>query len=292
MSRSNNTKLKSRVNVVTIINQLKTMSRKNTLIKSINQYLDYNNQGSYKQRQLRRFVLIKTIEDFYCLRCVPPTWYAVTTNHVRQLVIHWQDNGLKSPTIMNYLICLRSFFNMLNHPIEHIDNKSLGLTKSHNTSKPRVDRDKILNELQNPIAKILFGLQSYFGLTISEAIKLTPDVHITENELWVTRDISSNSKDRIVPIQSQIQRELILLIMQQLKPSESWLKQMDESYIRLAYQYGLTAIGLSTRVQYRYLYAQGRLNELTHLIPKEKVLRIKEEMSITAASTIWNYCHE
>ena len=158
MSRSTNTKLKSRVNVVTITNQPKTMSRKKNLIKSIDQYLDYNNQGSYKQRQLRRFVLIKIIEDFYCLRCVPPTWYAVTVDHVKQLILHWQNNGLKNPTIMNYLIYLRSFFKMLNHPIENIDNKSLGLTKSHNTSKPRIDRGKVLNELQNPIAKILFGM--------------------------------------------------------------------------------------------------------------------------------------
>ena len=268
------------------------MSRKNTLIKTMDQYFDYNNQGSYKQRQLRRFVLIKIIEDFYCLRCVPPTWYAVTANHVKQLVIHWQDNGLKSPTIMNYLICLRSFLNRLHHSITNIDNKSLGLTKVRNTSKPQVDRDKIWYELQNPIAKILFGLQSYFGLTVSEAIKITPEIHITEDELRITREISTNSKDRVVPIQSQIQNELIELIMQQLKSSKPWLKQMDESYIRLVYQYELTSIGLSSRIQYRYLYAQGRLNELAHLIPKEKVHRIKKEMSITAGSTIWSYCHE
>jgi site-specific recombinase XerD len=268
------------------------MSRKKNLIKSINQHLDYNNQGSYKQRQLRRFVLTKIIDDFYCLHCVPPTWYAVTANHVKQLVLHWQNNGLKNPTIMNYLIYLRSFFKMLDHPIENIDNKFLGLTKSHNTSKPQVDRDKVFNELQNPIAKILFGLQSYFGLTISEAIKLIPDVHITENELWITREISTNSKDRIVPIQSKTQCELIALIVQQLRPSASLLKQADESYIRLAYQYELTTMGLSTRIQYRYLYAQGRLHELPHLIPKERVQRIKEEMSISAASTIWSYCHE
>ena len=41
------------------------MTRKSKLIQTIGQYLDYDNKGTYKQRQLRRFVLNKIIEDFY-----------------------------------------------------------------------------------------------------------------------------------------------------------------------------------------------------------------------------------
>lgn len=268
------------------------MTRKSKLIQTIGQYLDYDNKGTFKQRQLRRFVLNKIIEDFYCLRAVPPTWYALQSSHVMQLVNLWKKNGLKNATIMNYLVCLRYFLKKIDHPIEGIENASLNLVKSRKTAKPQLNRDDILSCLNDPIARVLFALQSYFGLTLSEAMRWIPAIHVDNNELWITREISSNSKDRVTPIQSTQQQLLIVMIKDILNPDRSLLNQFGEAHVRLVYRYALKTIGLSTNIQYRFLYAKARLHELRNDPRKLQLSILKREMGINATSTVWSYCHE
>lgn len=268
------------------------MSRKTTLINTVNQHLKYNNQGAYKQRQLRYFVLHKIIKDFYCLREIPATWYALSTAHVIQLVAFWKKSGLKNATIMNYLVCLRAFLNTIEHPIDGIDNASLQLKKLRLNKKPIIDRDTTLTRLNDPIAAIQFALQSHFGLTRFEAIQLVPNIHIKEDSLLITREISNNSKDRTIPIQSLIQKKIIASIYRHITASKSLKECLGEAHLRLVYHYALKQKGLSTSIQYRYLYAKARLQELNNF-PKELATNIiKEEMSITAASTFWSYYYE
>jgi len=265
------------------------MTRKSSLTDTVNQYLNYDNQGTQKQRQLRRFVLNKIIDDFYCLRIVPPSWYGLTATHVEQLVQLWKKNGLQNATIMNYLVCFRSFLKKINHIIDGIENAHLDLVKSRNQKKPLLIRDEI--QLQDPVAQILFSLQAYFGLTFHEALYLVPEVHIDNDALWITREISSNSKDRYIPIDAAIQKELIHKL-NELTRGESIISQFGEAYSRLAYRYAIKKAGLSTNIHYRYLYAKARSSELKHLPRSIQVETIKKEMCITAASTLWSYLHE
>lgn len=268
------------------------MSRKTMLMNTVNQHLKYNNQGAHKQRQLRYFVLHKIIEDFYCLRTVPPTWYGVNAAHVIHLVDFWKKSGLSNATIMNYLVCLRAFLKTIEHPIDGIDNAALQLTKARLKKKPVIDRNNVLTQLNDPIAYIQFALQSHFGLTRFEAIHLIPNIHIKEDSLWVTREISSNSKDRIIPIHSQIQKEIIDAIHTHIKLSENLIACLGEAQLKLVYQYAMKKAGLPTGIQYRYLYAKARLQELCDASKKLAISIIKEEMSITAASTFWSYLYE
>ncbi len=268
------------------------MSRKTTLINTVNQHLKYNNQGAYKQRQLRYFVLHKIIEDFYRLRTIPATWYALSTAHVIQLVAFWKKSGLQNATIMNYLVCFRAFLKTIEHPINGIDNASLQLTKSRVNKKPIIDRNAVLTQLNDPIAAIQFALQSHFGLTRFEAIQLVPNIHIKEDSLLITREISSNSKDRVIPIQSAIQKEIIASIRAHITASKNLKECLGETHLKLVYHYALKQAGLSTGIQYRYLYANARLQELNEFPKKLAINMIKEEMSITAASTFWSYRHE
>ena len=270
----------------------RNMTRKTTLINTVSQHLKYNNQGAHKQRQLRYFVLHKIIDDFYCLREVPATWYAVSTAHVIQLVAFWRKSGLKNATIMNYLVFFRAFLNTIEHSIDGIDNASLQLTKSRLIKKPSIDRDEVLAQLSSPIAAIQFGLQSHFGLTRFEAIQLVPNIHIKDDALLITREISSNSQDRSIPIQSAIQKEIIASIYRHITTSKSLKESMGEPHLKLVYHYALKQAGLSTSLQYRYLYAQARLQELNDVPKKWATNLIKEEMSITAASTLWSYYYE
>ena len=100
------------------------MSRKKRLLDTLSQYGEYDNQGSFKNRQYRRFVLNKIIDDFYEIRRAPIHWHALTTEHIQLLVKHWQINGMKDATIMNYLVGLRYFLNKINHEMVGIDNQS------------------------------------------------------------------------------------------------------------------------------------------------------------------------
>jgi len=268
------------------------MSRKTTLINTVNQHLKYNNQGAYKQRQLRYFVLHKIIEDFYCLRNVPASWYALDTEKVTRLVAFWKKSGLKNATIMNYLVCFRAFLKTIGHSIDGIDNASLQLTKSRLNKKPIIDRDVVLAQLNDPIAALQFALQSHFGLTRFEAIQLVPNIHIKEDSLLITREISSNSKDRAIPIQSSIQKEIIASIYKHVTLSKSLKECLGETHLKLVYHYVLKQAGLSTNIQYRYLYAKNRLQELNDFPKKLATNVIKEEMSISAASTFWSYHYE
>ena len=268
------------------------MARKSTLIDTVNQYMNYDNQGAYKQRQLRRFVLTKIINALYALREVPPTWYALNTHHVEQLVSFWKKSGLKNATIMNYLIHLRFFLNKINHQIDGISNTELKLVKLRAILKPVIDRDEILSQLQDPIAYALFGLQSYFGLTLSEAMYIVPTIHVDDKELWITREISTNSKDRIILMQNARQQELMSAVKRLIPSEKSLISQFGESDVRLAYRYALRKLRLPTKIQYRYLYAKARLIELAHLPKKVRITAIKQEMSINAESTVWSYCHE
>lgn len=268
------------------------MTRKNSLMSTVSQYLDYDNQGAYPQRQRRRFVLHKIIDDFYVLHLVPASWFALKPNHIEQLVLFWQKNGLQNATIMNYLTHFRFFLKKINHKLEGISNADFHLTKSRHGLKPAIDRDEILSRLNDPIAWSLFALQSYFGLTLSEAMHLVPTIHLDGIELWITREISTNSKDRILLIKNAKQQELITVFKQLLASGKSLISQYGESHVRLAYRYSLKDIGLATQIQYRYLYAKGRLIELQELPKPLKIEAIKKEMSINALSTIWSYCHE
>lgn len=52
-------------------------------------------------------------------------------------------------------------------------------------------------------------LQTEFGLTFQEAIYIKPEIHMQEDSLWITRDISFNSIDRTIPIRNETQKSIL-----------------------------------------------------------------------------------
>lgn len=259
------------------------MTRKNNLQESVNRYL-IDKQGSYKKRQYYRFVLNKIIEDCFEIRAVPAHWHDFKISHVKQLVAHWQNQEKKASSIMNYLSCLRHFLASIGNVLD-IENKSLGLGKSRNSLKPTVHRESIFLSLTHPYSQILFGLQSFFGLTKAEAIKFNPEIHCKNESLWITREISHNRLDRSIPIESQIQIKILKLV----KNFDHYLLAQP---MKAFYTMELKKLGLPTQINYRYLYAQARKKELSHLLRSEFLSIIKNEMAIASDSTMWEYCHE
>lgn len=269
------------------------MSRKQKLTQTMIQYLKQDNQGSLNTRQVRLFSMNRIIDDLFAARIVPISWYALTTEHIKKLVSYWQNKGLKTATIMNYLVCLRYFLKKINHTIEGIDNQSLSLVKPRNNMKPEIHSDTILNAINEPIAYLLFALQSKFGLTLLESMFLVPAIHIHENELWITREISTNRKDRLIPIINEEQQIIITKLVTLTENKKSLHQQFGEHHLRLAYKFALSALKLPTQVSYRYLYAKSRFDHLckNHSTQEAKKIVITET-HINKTSPLWKSIHE
>ncbi|KTC94884.1 hypothetical protein [Legionella feeleii] len=269
------------------------MSRKQKLTKTMVQYLKQDNQGSLNTRQVRLFAMNRIINDLFVARTAPITWYALTTEHIKKLVNYWHDKGLKAATIMNYLVCLRYFLNKINHTIEGIDNQSLRLVKLRNNKRPEIHSDTVLSAINEPIAYLLFALQAKFGLTLLESMFLVPAIHIHENELWITREISTNRKDRLIPIISEEQQTIISRLVTLTDYKKSLHQQFGEHHLRLAYKFALSTLKLPTQVNYRYLYAKSRFDNLciNHSRQEAKKIVIKET-NINKTSPLWSTIHE
>ncbi|HGC5653725.1 phage integrase N-terminal domain-containing protein [Legionella pneumophila] len=183
--------------------------RKHSLRQIVNQYLDHDNSNSPRAKKYRRFVILKMIEDLFVLGLAPSNWPSMSSTQLKQLIQHWQKKKIKPSTLMNYMTIIRKFLCHVGHHAENIDNLSLGLQTKKSKKKTRKTPADLLNKINNPITKVLLGFQIHFGLTLSEAMRILPGVHIQEHELLLTREITFNSKDRKIPIRSEIQIKLI-----------------------------------------------------------------------------------
>ena len=269
------------------------MARKKQLIDTLNQYLCHDNFGSFTRRKYRLFIMNKIIDDFYNTRMVPPHWYALTTSHVQRLVHYWQENGIGDLTIMNYLGVLRYFIFKINHTVVGIDNASLELMQAKKTRKPIMDGDDILAQMKEPIAHILFALQIKFGLTLHEALHITPGIHIDARVIWITRELSVNHKDRVVPIITDQQKNILEQLNYLTGLNQNLIARFGGRHAHLAYRKSMSALKLSTLISYRYLYAQARFKDLClqhNAIDSRHI--VIQETSFSKTSPIWRTIHE
>lgn len=269
------------------------MSRKQELLQAVIQHLEKDNQGSLKTREHRHNTMLHIIDDLYETRRVPANWHTLATNDIKNLVVFWKNKGFKSSTIMNKLVDFRYFLNKISHPIPDIDNQSLSLTKPRNDCKPVVHAGTLLKAINEPIAYILLALQLKFGLTPREAISLVPSIHIQDELLWITREISTNHRDRLVPIVSEEQHDIIAKLTTITEGRKSLCQQFGEQHVRLAYKFALGTLKLPTNKNYRYLYAKTRFADLCHsLSPLDARKMVIQEMSINRTNPVWKTIHE
>lgn len=269
------------------------MSRKQQLLKMLNQYLDYDKQGSLKSRQHRRLILNKLVNDLYAAKVVPTSWHALTQEHIQRLVDFWRAKALQEATIMNYLACLRHFLTLIRHQLTGIDNQTLQLNKTRKTSKPTIESTALSAQIQEPLACMLFSLQTQFGLTLREALDLVPAIHILKEDIWVTRELSRNQKDRFIPIVTAEQVGLLTQLEQMTGLTQSLTKQFGEAHLRLAWRFALNQIGLPTNRSYHYLYAQARFKQLrSHQTKQESKRQVIAETTLSKTSTFWKIIDE
>ncbi|HFL2715798.1 TPA: hypothetical protein ACGWTM_002986 [Legionella pneumophila] len=266
--------------------------RKDKLRQKVDSFCRNDHSGSHRTRKHRYFVLHKVIRDLFYTGHIPPKWHALTLDDIKHLVLYWQKKGIKPSTIMKYMTIVRDFLEKIEHRIPDISNQQLGLVHLKRKIQIILLPDNLNEKLDSPIAKILIELQIYFGLTLSEAMRLCPSTNIQENALWITREIATNSQDRMIPVRNDIQNRV----------KQSFLNLCQENNLIVTYGYPcvlnaykseLKAIQIPSLKSYRYHYARNLYPDLIQVtspyIAKQTIMR---EMGISSRRTLWSYLNE
>ncbi len=186
---------------------------------------------------------------------------------------------------------IRRFLLMSDCSITDMDNQSLELSRP----KARKKRKKIIptdiwKSLNDPLARVIMGLQTEFGLTFKEAILIKPHIQVRECSLWITRDIAFNSSDRTIPVRTENQKMILNLFNWLTQQHDNLLRLKSYEEIRIIWRSALAKHRLSSIKSWRYLYAKQMY---TYLLPEcrnyKTCLLIRDEMGIKSRNTLWTY---
>ncbi len=267
--------------------------RKHSLRQIASQYLDHDNSGSPRCKKYRRFVILRMIEDLFVLGLAPSNWPSLASSHLQQLIQHWQKKKVKPSTLRNYMTIIRKFLCHVGHDAKNIDNISLGLQTKKPKKKTYKSPVNSLDKMNEPISKVLLGFQISFGLTLSEAMRILPGVHIQENELLLTREITFNSMDRRIPIRSEAQIKLIQAFNALTQGNGCLITSHGYRAVCFSWQKTMKALRLSGKKCWRYLYAKQLQSQLSPQISHYRLsLLIMDEMGLKSRTTLWSYLNE
>lgn len=267
------------------------MSRTSHLRDEARRALDSIKTGSHQKRIYRKKVVFRFINALSSTSFVPASWYGLNNDHISSVVHYWRNKNINDNSIRMYLADLRYFLQAIKHDINNIDNRSLGLKRTKDSEKNPYSLD-CLQKITDKTVILLIKLQTEFGLTLSEAFRFTPDLHIREKFLLLSRDMTNNSTDRSIEICTQNQKEVIRLAENMIEMNKSPTKQYGYTLIREHYRHEIIKVGLSPKTNYRYVYAKQRLADLekTH-DPKDAKSIVLSEMGVTSL-TLWRYLNE
>jgi hypothetical protein len=267
--------------------------RKNAIRRMANNQLMNDNRGSHRDKKYRHFVVHKVIHDLFKLELLPSKWHGLTQEHIRALVLYWKKKKIQPATMMKYMTVLRYFFNRIDHTIPDIDNQTLGIVRARPQAKQRPSTIDMLEKLSHPIARIIFQLQSAFGLTFSEVTRLISNHHIREYSVWITRDIAFNHQDRVIPIRHDEQLYVLQSFASQTENHHSLITAQGYHAIRQIYSTAMKKAGFSSLKSYRYLYAKNQSQELLKVFSTQEANEmIMREMGLKSRTTLWGYLHE
>lgn len=257
------------------------MGRIGQLREQANQTFAMIKTGSHQKRKYRIHAVSGFINAMYACTTVPPNWYGLKQKHVTDVISYWRKRNLTDDSIRMYLAELRYFLQAINHPISEIDNKSLGLNRAKETQKIAFNED-CLQKVSNPMVLLIIRLQTEFGLTLSEAFCFCPDLHARADYLMLSRDMTNNSSDRTIQIYSKNQKDLIEFAKNIIDMNSDPVKQYGYDGLRDSYRNEVKKAGLTPSVNYRYVYARNRLENLLQSQSKTQAIEIiLDEMGIS-----------
>lgn len=264
--------------------------QKKSLRRAANYYLQNNRTGSLRNKKQRCHVIHKFIDDLFYLGDVPSTWDALPPARFHELLALWKKRKIKPATIMNHMVIIRDFLMSMGCDTNMLTNQNLGLTKKVKNRKQLHINPSILEHVQSPIARVLFGLQMQFGLTLSEAMRIVPSIHVQEHQLWLTRETTFNSEDRFVPIQTSEQKKVLKELSKVTEAHKNLIESHGYDAVRFTWREALRNLNLPAQKTYRHVYAHLRRKALiTTLTHYKTILAIMDEMGIKSRTTLWGY---
>ncbi len=194
---------------------------------------------------------------------------------------------------MNYMTIIRKFMMTLGYETSALGNQNLGLKKKLKDKKRPSVNPAIWKQTESPIARVLLGLQIHFGLTLSEAMRIVPSIHVQEHQLWLTREITFNNEDRCVPFQNSEQTKILNALIGLTKTHKNLIESHGYDAVLFSWRDALRALKLPPRKSYRYVYAHLRQKQLiTTLSHYKTMLSIMDEMGLKSRTTLWGYLRE
>jgi len=272
---------------------LRLIMRKQSLRTEANRYLKTNKSGCFELKKRRYQVIHQLIDALFIIGDVPRQWQELSPTHMHNIVRHWHKKKIKPSTMMKHMTIIRSFFHAIGNSAALLDNKTLGIVHNKNLRKKINIRPNIWQEISNPTTLALMKMQTHFGLTLSEAMRLVPEIHINDHALSLTREMTFNSLDRSIPLRTEVQMQ-ILNKLKQLTPSHKSLRETSSAdSIRLHWNQSLKTLKIPSNKSYRYLYAQQMQEQLQPLLGHYLLnLLIMDEMGIKSRTTLWHYLNE
>ena len=266
------------------------MSRKSAFIK---EYTNAFNQARIGKkttcaRQLR--VMRSIVDDLYILPQLPSSFAQLKKVDVKQLVDYWQECENSHSTMINKLGVLRLLARQIKIVEPIPSNADLGL-KRQRCYRPidGVNLASVYYGMENSIARILFGITLYFGMTFNEAAHCIPLYHINDKDIFLTRDMTYNNQERQIPITMPEQQHLIAELTKRLEPEQSLAKRYRYRVLSALYHAELVIQQLP-HVQYRYYYACLRRQQLIKQYNHRQYADIlKQELGLKSDSQLWHY---
>jgi hypothetical protein len=267
------------------------MMRTQSLRQASNRFLRSDRQGKYQDRKHRAYVINKMIHDLYVIKKVPPSWAALTADHIHSLVNYWKAQRINPATIMRYMTIIRYFLPVMDCNLINIDNKSLQLVR-HDKRKQRkkIIEPNIWQTIHDVHIRLIMAFQIEFGLTFSETIRAQHFLLVQDEQIVVSRSIAFNSIDRIVPIVTTIQKEILAQFNALADGEKSLAELAGYDLMLMKWRQTMTTLRLPSRKSLRYLYAKQRFQSLLPTYGHYKTcVMIKDEMGIKSRNTLWLY---
>ena len=267
--------------------------RKNSLRQTANRYFQTNNCGSPRDKKQRHYVIHKMIDDLFTLGAVPPKWQRLTQEQLQLLIQLWHKRKINPATMLKHMTVIRGFLKKIGHQGITMDNKSFGIVRKIDLKKKPAITPDIWQKTSILIGRVLLGLQIHFSLTLSEAMRLVPDIHIQQQTLWLTREITFNSLDRLIPFRSETQTELLNELKRLTPSNQSIITTHGYEVVRYQFRNALQELKLPPLKSYRYLYAHQLQQQLSPTLGHYRLsLLIMDEMGLKSRTTLWSYLRE
>ncbi|WP_133130249.1 hypothetical protein [Legionella yabuuchiae] len=264
-----------------------------SLRKEAKQYIKNNRHGDLKTRRFRNHVISKLTQDVYIIKNTPNEWLSFNNDHLKQLANHWRKQKIKPATMLNHLTVIRKFLNDIGNKQTTLTNRQLGIVRNFRKKKKIPVTQDFWQQIEDPLIRIILVLQVHFGLTYSEAIRIKPNIHTQQNNLWLTREITFNGQDRIVPYRNEIQTSIIDSLKELTQGPYSLLQVYGEQNLKARLRSSHNQLKLPKSKSWRYLYAKWLNQELSSALSQYKLnWVIMEELGVKSRTSLWRYLNE